>query len=589
MSFINQVCPNCSRSISKDAEFCNACGCPTANAWSTCSVCAAAVGEDSKFCWKCGKPQDLSAKRAIYGSRWQRSPNDFATRVEIAVPEKALQSGLQVDEGTLALLFQDGRYIGPLDAGYHTFSNFFQRLVGADKGKSMHAILLDTRGADVDFALQNIRAANQVPFDVNIRLELAVIDPKQFVDQLVRSSSTFATKDLREKFQTDVKSAVQLVFKDWTLEKLVEEEPRAKEELENPVFERLSPALEQSGLRLLAIRSAEFCGPNIGILKERLSQLDQLGRDGDLNQKLRDLLHKDKLAAFRDEKELADAYETIADEYGLKKDQRNFERNRILMAAQHKDKVDLLLRELEADRLSIAGRQEKLKAARSDDMEQVLHDLAKERNVFEERMRQAEVKRLADIKSGQDAIQLWVAFQSGKNQTALEAKKREQELALEAEEKQLKMRDNVSTRTLLTMVPDAQGDRLLRLLELEQNHAQVMAQNQNKQSHSEKEWEMEMESKRLKMRTDSNLQALMASVPPQEAERLLKLAELEMNQRVDLTLEQAVSLALSKLGIATHPAPSDKSAGAEVIVRLNDKGGSQPAMDTERTGSSHSK
>src|SRR6184192_3081806 len=115
MGFYSQRCPNCSKSVSKDADFCNACGCPTANSWDTCVRCSAALGSDSKFFWKCGCELDHDKQRQFYGDRWHRSPDQFAIRIELKTPSATLHHGLQVDDGTVALVFQAGKFSGLLE------------------------------------------------------------------------------------------------------------------------------------------------------------------------------------------------------------------------------------------------------------------------------------------------------------------------------------------------------------------------------------------------------------------------------------------------------------------------------------------
>src|SRR5438876_11162976 len=109
------------------------------------------IGDRRRFAvlLKCGAEQDPKARKSFYGDRWHRSPTDFAVRVDLAVPKTVLHHGIQVDEGTLALLFQNGEFKGTLGPGYHSLNSFFEPLAGLDKGKEAHAILLDTLGAEV--------------------------------------------------------------------------------------------------------------------------------------------------------------------------------------------------------------------------------------------------------------------------------------------------------------------------------------------------------------------------------------------------------------------------------------------------------
>ncbi|MBP8260884.1 MAG: zinc ribbon domain-containing protein, partial [Verrucomicrobia bacterium] len=209
MGLFTTSCPQCGKSVPNKAAHCNNCGCPAATAWTDCPKCGSAIGADSKFCWKCGTQQDPAARRAFYGDRWQRTPGEFAARVDLNTPDKALRHALRIDEGTLALLFEDGRMVGTLEAGLHPLDNVLQRLLGLDKGRKAHAVLIDMLGAEVDFAVEDLRAAEGIPFDARVRLLLQVTDPKTFALRVVGDAPTFETRQLTERFHGDVQAALQ--------------------------------------------------------------------------------------------------------------------------------------------------------------------------------------------------------------------------------------------------------------------------------------------------------------------------------------------------------------------------------------------
>ncbi|MCW5549289.1 MAG: zinc ribbon domain-containing protein, partial [Opitutaceae bacterium] len=313
MGFYNQRCPNCGKAVSKDAEFCNACGCPTATSWSNCHRCGSAVGADSKFCWKCGTEQDPAKRKQFYGDRWQRSPDDFAVRVELKTPAATLHHGLQVDEGTVALIFQNGKFNGLLEAGYHSFDNFFSRLLGFDKGKEAHAVLIDTRAAEVDFMLEDIRLKNQIPVDARMRLLFQVRDPKLFAERVLDGAGDFHTSDLTNRFLGEVRAAVQATAQERTLDEVLLA-ATARELLERDLVARLEPALAPFGIAIEGVRLAEFGGPAVAEMRSKLGEIDRLNRELDANRRLQDAMRAGKVDAYRDEQQLKDTYDRITHE-----------------------------------------------------------------------------------------------------------------------------------------------------------------------------------------------------------------------------------------------------------------------------------
>jgi hypothetical protein len=490
MGFFTERCPNCGKSNSKQAEFCNSCGCPSASGWSTCTGCGASVGADSQFCWKCGVEQNQEVRRQIYEDRWRRSPTDFAVQVSLSVPEKVLLHGLQVDEGTLGLLFQDGHYVGSLEPGYHSFTNFFTRLTGLDKGKEAHAVLVDMNSAEVDFTLEGLHAQNQTPIDVRVRLLFRVTDTKLFVERLLQNQASFSTLDLANAFQVDVREGLQALLRDKTVTGLMSEF-RVREMMEGSLGTHLQPILFAYGLTMEGVRLAEFGGEAINTLREKFGEIEKLNREYELNRKLNDALRKEKLTAYRDEEEARDAYEQITHEYGFRSADREQERKLFIQAAETRVKLEALRQDYSLRRAEIVNRLDEQELRHRSELADVSSELSQRSLRFE-----------ADMK------EQGTRFHAGLEQQVYQAK------------------------TDLEVAK--QGIEALKLVKETKLEARAREEALNNQ----------LEGERLKMRGDASLQALLATVSGEHADRLLKLAELEM--RKGLSAEQALALVAEK-------------------------------------------
>ena len=473
MGFYNQRCPNCAKSVSKDAAYCNSCGCTTSSAWSSCHKCGSSVGADSKFCWKCGTEQDPAKRQQFYGDRWHRSPDEFAVRVELKTPAATLHRGLQVDEGTLALVFQNGKYHGQLEPGYHSFDNFFSRLLGFDKGKEAHAVLIDTRAAEVDFMLEDIRLKHHVTVDARLRLLFQVRDAKLFAERVIDGAGDFKVSDLTARFHGDVLAAVQASAQEHTLDEVLVA-ASARELIERDLQSRLEAALTPFGLALEGVRLAEFGGPAVTELRTKFGDIDRLNRELQANRLLADATRAGKVDAYRDEQELKDTFDRISHEMGLNEASRTEDRKRFVQALEQKTALDGLRLDYESRRAEIVNRLDEQslshKAEIADAMQKIelrrvefAEDMRQQRERFNEAQGQQVNQAKTDLevaKQGIDALRL---VQQAKH----DARERAEKLDLEIEASRLQLRGSANMQALLATIDGEKGDRILKLAELE--------------------------------------------------------------------------------------------------------------------------
>ncbi|MEY5026566.1 MAG: hypothetical protein RLZZ244_2094 [Verrucomicrobiota bacterium] len=484
MAFLNERCPNCGKSLSKQAQFCNECGAESATAWTNCVRCRASIGSDSRFCWKCGGEQDLNAKRAVYGDRWFRSAKDFAIRVELSTPGESLRHGIQVDEGTLALMFQDGRLKGTLAPGYHSTDSFLQRLLGFNPGSMAYVILLDARSAEIDFELDRIRVAGSVPVNVRVRLMFRVADPTQFVASVVRDRSSFASEDLVSLFHQDVSNAVQQRLREVRVEDLLVE-PRAREMLEKNIHESLGPVARQYGLQMDGVRLAQFGGEAVDYLAEKLGELNRSVCEHEVNRRLRDALRAEKADAYRDERELEEVFERVNREYGLRSAEREEERKRFMQVAEHEGRRTVVVQEYDLRRAEIQGRIDEQKLKHESELAEVSIEIQKrvlrlDADLSEAQKRAAqsrelvreqakveaftqELKSETDVKSAGMHWDLARKIKEDKARIAAEEERRN----LEGLREKVNIMGGASHATLLAVLGGEQADRILKLAELE--------------------------------------------------------------------------------------------------------------------------
>jgi hypothetical protein len=431
------------------------------------------VGADSKFCWKCGTEQNQEQRERFFGDRWRRSPGDFAARVELKAPGQVLHAGLLIDEGTLALIFQNGKLQGQFGPGHHAVDGFFKRLLGMDKNAPAHAVLLDTESAEVDFFLESVRMAGLVPVDLRLRLLFRVTDPEVFVPAVVGERETFDVNDLAAAFSAEVKSAVEHALQDQALDQVVFSVTE-KELLETGLQTKLAPALASRGLALEGVRLAQFGGPAYDELRGKFADLERLSREAEANRRLRDAMRAEKVAAYRDEEEAKAAFDQITHELGLQSVEREQERARFVAATEHTTRLEGLRLDYEARRLEILNRLDEQTLRHQAELGDARHELELGRLRFEEDMRQqrerfraGQEQQVDQAKTDLAVAEQGIAALRAVRGAKLEIKAQEEALATKLEAERLELRGKASMQGLLATLSGEQADRLLKLAEME--------------------------------------------------------------------------------------------------------------------------
>ncbi len=394
-------------------------------------------------------------------------------RVELKAPETLLRAGLQIDEGTVAVLFQAGRCQGVLDPGYHELGSFCARLFGFDKGREAHAILLDTRGGEVDFVCPDVRLRNQLPVEVRVRLLFRVADPRGFVERVVRENGSFATADLVKVFEEEVRAAVAAVLAPCSLDELFST-PAARAALEAALSTRLQPELGRAGLGLEGLRLAQFGGQAYEGLQSKLGEIDRLNRELEINRRLQDAVREGKIDAYRDAQQAQDAMDRIAAEFRLGAEERRQEFLRVVEVTEHRTRREGLRLELETRRVELTNRLEEQKLRQVSDLLGAMHAIQVRTVQFTEELRQQELRfeagqqeqvrqartDLALAKTGIEALSLV-------RQSKREARERDEVLDLKMESERMQLRGSASLQALLATLGGEPADRVLKLAELE--------------------------------------------------------------------------------------------------------------------------
>ena len=272
MGLFSEKCVQCGSRVKKGADYCSECGEPRTGAWRKCHDCGASVGAQSKVCWKCQSDLMSQPTDQLFGDRWRRSESDFAVRFPLRTPDGVVKHGIQVDDGTQAFLYVNGKHDKTIGPGYHVMSSFFERLTKIEKqSQNASAILVSTGPAMVAFEVDGLHDSEQVPLGAVLKLEVELTAPDKFAERAMLGRDTFGNEQIRELVIEEVRDAVQKRAATYQIEDLLVDVSQ-REGLEAVLGREMRRILEPYGLDFRGVRLARFTGEGVEAIRERLGE-----------------------------------------------------------------------------------------------------------------------------------------------------------------------------------------------------------------------------------------------------------------------------------------------------------------------------
>lgn len=340
--------PRCNTVVRKAARFCNTCGSAAPKGWWTCPHCKKRVGNDSEYCWNCNAKLHPESRVDIAGGVWDKDAAVFAQRFELGDINKMLKKGLQVQAGSLALLLDGGKYKGRLDAGVHNPDSLARAINHFGTPPPRSAVLVDAGDVILPVRVEELRSSEGMPLEFYGEIILR-FNPKQaqtFLENRLKDGLRLTYEDLSDLLQGDIRHAVDSLCATSTIDDLVRD-PERRIRLQDEMASTLKVTLERSGLCLVHISSAEFCGDEYEALQEKRGDVEQKRREVEYDQQLREALSKDAMDTFKSEQDVKDYQEMLAHEYQISSLQREREEEVLVRGWKHRDQLEDLRKEME--------------------------------------------------------------------------------------------------------------------------------------------------------------------------------------------------------------------------------------------------
>lgn len=353
--------PRCGHSVKKTAHTCSACGAPAPGGWWRCPACGKWVGNDSAFCPYCNAPLYPDECSAIAGGIWHKTPEIFAQRFEVENISKITDNGLQVQEGTSAILLDAGAVKDVLDAGRYNQESIAGKINWFNNPPPRSVVLLDSGEIALPITFDNVmtKAYEAVKFygEVIVRFIGGKEAATNFVSNVLKDKRSLTFADIVDRLDPLFRLAVQDVCSESTLDELAfDAERRVK--LRDTITRVLEDDLRATGLDIVRVSAGEFTNPEHEkklrelAEQEKQKQLEELSQRRDIDEhekekrrrelellKASDFLEMRKqqaefdaeqrafeqalmLGRYKDEQSLRCAKAALDDEYNLKEIER---------------------------------------------------------------------------------------------------------------------------------------------------------------------------------------------------------------------------------------------------------------------------
>lgn len=322
--------PRCGARVSKKARFCSKCGWVAPGGWWRCPGCGKWVGNESNFCWNCKRPLYPEARIDLASGVWQKTPGMFAQRFEVADVKRLMSDGLQIQEGTAAILLDAGAEKQMLGPGRHNPDSTLRKINWFGNPPPRSMVLVDNGDVLLPLYIDDLRAASEIPVELyaEVTLHFRPKDAENFLANLLKENRSLTYQAVANILAGEIRYAATNICNTSTIEDLVKD-PQRRLHAEEAFRETLSLALSRFGLELVRVGAVEFGGDAYEELRAQAGEVDIKRRELEFGQQMREILTRDKMHEFKDMHDLAEYVSQLAQEKQVSDKKRDHELARL--------------------------------------------------------------------------------------------------------------------------------------------------------------------------------------------------------------------------------------------------------------------
>lgn len=446
----------CGHDVKKKARFCSKCGAPAPKGWIKCPSCGKWVGNEMTHCWNCDHPLHPETRTNLEGGVWNRAEGVFAERFEVGETANMLRQGIQIQEGTAAILLDAGKESRVLGPGRHDPDSTLRAINWFGNPPPRSAVLVDAGEFVIPLRMsEGLATADGMPVSVYAELTLRFVRSRadDFMANVLKDARQLTYAEFAESISGVLTYGVKNLCTTSTVEDLVKD-PDRRDQFEAAIRKAASETLKVWGFEIVRVAAADFASAEYEKVEAANREFAAKRREIEFLRKSRELLaddaEKDRTLAAREREtaagvamdgaktdhDLAEYMAQLAQEKGIADTERDTELSLLLLA--RRDEISRQEASYELAR-RIAARAAEMEAELKD----TDHDIA-----LREKLRAYTVEAMLKDELGQEEL--------------LKIKARESEIANKVETANIDL-EAYRTRTSGTAATDVEADRIRRV------------------------------------------------------------------------------------------------------------------------------
>lgn len=215
--------------------------------------------------------------------RWKTETDQLAVAVRVEDVPGFFSKTVIVEPGTMALVIEEGQYLGEVGPGTYTLESFAE---GLAFWRQKQALVVLTKQEDtiVDICCEKIPTAENLMVDATVRLSLQIDDVALFTKNLLGTRHEFKLQDMSEMLLPFLQQSLWEVVGRLSITDLTGTD--AREQVDAAIEQTLGMAIRRYGIRfiqveLLSVRHEKYDEHlqkmgEVWLAKEGLSQTDAL-------------------------------------------------------------------------------------------------------------------------------------------------------------------------------------------------------------------------------------------------------------------------------------------------------------------------
>lgn len=255
--------------------------------------------------------------------QWRRQESEIAVRVEGSdVKRDCVNRPFVVYDGTVALIFQQGRLLGKLSSGRHDIDGKLRRWFVGDHPTVL--VLTDDGDITLDVPVTGLYSQENIGVEASLRMTLTVSPPETFYLNVMKDRRKYTVDDLREHLRPEVHDALLAFTSTHPVHDLYSN-PSLRQQAQSILQERIGSSLGRLGFSLVSLNVATFSSERYDDVRGQRADVQIENREAlieshrlQILQKVRENLAGDKRHETLTKAELIEAMHQASHELGLK-------------------------------------------------------------------------------------------------------------------------------------------------------------------------------------------------------------------------------------------------------------------------------